>query len=59
MYGKMQESGLIEIFPLICILGIQGQYPIIIFSPSWVPFVAKGFMAGIRICLKARCWGWL
>ena len=27
MYGKIQESGLIEIIPLICILTIQGQYP--------------------------------
>ena len=27
MYGKIQESGLTEIIPLICILTIQGQYP--------------------------------
>ena len=27
MYGKIQESGLIEIIPLICTIAVQGQYP--------------------------------
>ena len=27
MYGKIEESGLTEIIPLICILSIHGQYP--------------------------------
>ena len=29
MYGKMQEAGLTEIIPLICISAIWGQYPVI------------------------------
>ena len=29
MYGKMQESGIIEIIPLICASAIWGQYPIL------------------------------
>ena len=28
MSGKMQESGLTEIIPLICTFTIQGQYPV-------------------------------
>ena len=28
MYGKMQESGFIEIIPLICTLAIKDQYPV-------------------------------
>ena len=28
MYGKMQESGLTEIIPLICTPAIWGQYPV-------------------------------
>ena len=28
MYGKMQESGLTEIIPLICTSAIWGQYPV-------------------------------
>ena len=27
-YGKMQESGLIEIIPLICVSALLGQYPV-------------------------------
>ena len=27
MYGKMQESGLTEIIPLICTSALWGQYP--------------------------------
>ena len=27
MYGKMQESGIIEVIPFICISAIWGQYP--------------------------------
>ena len=29
MYGKMQESGLTEIIPLICTSAIWGQYPVL------------------------------
>ena len=27
LYGRMQESGLIDIIPLVCTLTIYGQYP--------------------------------
>ena len=39
MYGKMQESGFIEIIPLICTLAIYGL-------PWW--------FSGYRICLQYR-----
>ena len=29
MYGKMQESGLTEIIPLICTSALWGQYPVL------------------------------
>ena len=29
MYGKMQESGLTGIIPLICTSAIWGQYPVL------------------------------
>ena len=32
MYGKSQESGLIEIIPSICALAIWGQYPVFSYS---------------------------
>ena len=28
MYGKMQESGLPEIIPLMCVLALLGQHPV-------------------------------
>ena len=28
MYGKMQESGLTEVIPLMCTLAIWGRYPV-------------------------------
>ena len=31
---KMQESGLIEIIPLLCTLTIQGQYPVFLHPES-------------------------
>jgi hypothetical protein len=34
MYGKMQESGLMEIIPLICPSAIWGQYPVLFYSES-------------------------
>ena len=39
MYGKIQESGLIEINPLLCTLIIKGQYPVFLYpeSPQGVP----------------------
>ena len=29
LYGMMQESGLIEIIPLICTSAVWGQYPVL------------------------------
>ena len=43
MYGKMQESGLLDIIPLICILTILGQCPV--FSVSWIPLKVHGWAA--------------
>ena len=34
MYGKMQESGVIRIIPLICNLAIWGQYPVFLHPES-------------------------
>ena len=28
MYGKVQESGLTEILPFVCISAVRGQYPV-------------------------------
>ena len=39
MYGKMQESGIIKIFPFICISAIWGQHPAFLqrySSLSWI-----------------------
>ena len=33
--GKMQESGLTEIIPLICTLASGGQYPVSSGLPRW------------------------
>jgi len=50
MYGKMRESGLIEIIPLISTLTIEGQYPVFLHHESLqgatlgVTVVAKGLM---------------
>ena len=30
MYGKMQESGLLDVILLICILTILGQHPVVL-----------------------------
>ena len=58
MYGKIQESGLIEIILLICILTIYSQYPD--FHHSEFPprctvagaaTVADGLLAGNVPCL--------
>ena len=51
----MQESGLIEIIPLICSLTLLGQYPIFLHPESpqgaqlGVAAVAAGLMAGISL----------
>ena len=49
MYRKMQEPGLTEIIPLICILTIWGHYPVFLQFPSVCIFgatvVADGFVA--------------
>ena len=34
MYGKMQESGLIEITPLICTSALWGQFPVFLHPES-------------------------
>ena len=65
MSGKMQESGLIEITPLICTLSILGQYPEHRMLPVFIHLnypqgallgvaaVADGLMVGIVLCLLA------
>ena len=51
MYGRMKESGLIEIVPLICTLATQGQYPAFLHPESpqgsqlGMDAVAGGLMA--------------
>ena len=54
MYEKMEESGLIEIIPLICTSAVWGQYPVFSHpeTPQGAPFwggaaMADGLMAGI------------
>ena len=53
MYGKMQESGLTEIIPLIWTSGIWGRYPVFLIlsllrmHTCGVAAVADGLMAGI------------
>ena len=34
MFGKMEESGLTEIIPLICTLAIWGQHPVLSYPES-------------------------
>ena len=48
MYGKMQESGLTEIIPLICTSAIWGQYPV--FSHPESPQGALSGMAAAADC---------
>ena len=64
MYGKMQESGLTEIIPLICTSAIWGQHPMLSQpeSPqgasSGVVAVADGrHPVSILSSLRAHCWG--
>ena len=49
----MQESGLIEIIPLICILTILGQYPVFLCPefPSVGPTIGVAAVAGNIHCL--------
>ena len=53
MYGKMQESGLFKIIPLLCISAVWGQCPGLYHpeSPQGAPLgvaaAAYGLMAGI------------
>ena len=42
MYGKMQEPGLIEIIPLICILTIDGQY-LVLLHPEFLSGCTVGW----------------
>ena len=56
MCGKIQESGLTEIIPLICILTIYNQYPVYQGIPGSggggaAAAVANGLMAGNILCL--------
>ena len=50
MHGKMQESGLTKIIPLICTSAIWGQYPV--FSHP----VSSGLFAGSGCSLMAARW---
>ena len=45
MYGKMQESGITEIIPLICTSAIWGQHPL--FSHPEFPQAAPLWVAAI------------
>ena len=55
MYGKVQESGLTEIIPLMCTLAIWGQYPPFFHpeAPQGAPLglaaVAEGLMAATSL----------
>jgi len=54
MYGKMQESGLIEVIPLIRILTIWSQYPVFLcpeFPSEHKVVVADGLIMGNICCL--------
>ena len=59
-YGKMQESEFTEIIPQICILAIQGQYPVFLHPDiplSWtvdVGYSGDELMAGNIRCLPER-----
>ena len=57
MYGKMQESGLIEIISLIRTLAIQGQNPDHSYSetPQGVPL---GMIAGCTLGDDCRVYPW-
>ena len=48
MYGKMRESGLTEIIPLISTLTIEGQYPVFIHHES-----LQGAMLGVTVVAKS------
>ena len=50
MYGKMQESGLTEIIPLICTSAIWGQYP----DTSWVSSGLTQGVAAVWCLLDGR-----
>ena len=48
MYGKMQESGLTEIIPLICTSAVCGQHPVVSHPESpWGTLMTDGWMMGI------------
>ena len=55
MYGKMQESGLTEIIPFICISAIWGQYPVLF--DIW-SFLTIGSDWGLML-LHLRCSSWV
>ena len=47
MYGKMQESGLTEIVPLICTSAICGQHPVVSHPESpWGTSLTDGLTMG-------------
>ena len=58
--GKVQESGLPEIIPLICTSATRGQYPGLSHpscppgAPSWVAAASVGLMVGILSSLRVR-----
>ena len=57
----MQESGLIEIIPLLCILATEGQYPVLfhLVSPQGalmgVAVVAEGLAVGSLVVSIPSC----
>ena len=61
MYGKVQESGISEIIPFICISAILGQYPVFFFHilsflgahpREWLVWESNGYqIAGILLLL--------
>ena len=52
MYGKMQESGLTEIIPLMCTLAIWGQEPVLShFSPLRVHH-----REGVAVAADCQMW---
>ena len=51
MYGKMEDSGLTEIIPLICTSAIWGLYPV--FSHPEFP---QGLLSKVAAVLKMARW---
>ena len=52
MCGKMQESGLTEVVPLICILAVPGQYPVVFTAGA--PLGLRRGVAAVQWLLDPR-----